>query len=292
MRPDRSPSPHSRHNGGREAQAVRRVRPQRPIALHEGDEPLGGQGGREGGAATSGADRAEVDAATAQPTPFSAVAPTITGSATVRESRFACSRVNRRARAAVSVARCATPRGSAPPPGRARARARRRARVARPAPLRPAIRRDHHQPLAASRPAAMLPGRRAGPRSGARARSPRSPAERTRARPRPPGRPVERGQLGGDHPALADQQRRRRPGVQRDLEALARLGVEPVPPPAREPGHQRQVRRTRDRQQLGRPLDGPRIAARRALRTGSARRHRIRGRLRPAASARPRRISQ
>ena len=52
-------------------------------------------------------------------------------------------------------------------------------------------------------------------------------------------RRVERAQLGGDHLALADQQRRGGAGVQRDLEALARLGVELAPVPAGEPGDER-----------------------------------------------------
>src|SRR5439155_6198462 len=70
---------------------------------------------------------------------------------------------------------------------------------------------------------------------------------------RPPA--VECPQLVADPAALADEQGAGAAGVDSDLEALARLGVETVPAPAGEPRQQRQVRRARDREQLGRPLD-------------------------------------
>jgi hypothetical protein len=68
---------------------------------------------------------------------------------------------------------------------------------------------------------------------------------------------VEVGELAGDRLPLADQQRRRGAGVERDLEALSQLGVLAGALPAGEPGDQRQVGGARDRQQLGRPLNRP-----------------------------------
>ena len=59
--------------------------------------------------------------------------------------------------------------------------------------------------------------------------------ERERDQRGAPG--VEGGELLGDLAPLADQQRRRGAGVQRDLEALAGLGVDRVPIPPGEPRH-------------------------------------------------------
>ena len=174
MRPDRSPSPHSRHNGGREAQAVRRVRPQRPIALHEGDEPLGGQGGAK---------------AVATPAPMAR-----RRSAGVRDAvghplerrRADDHRQRDGPREQVGVLAREPPRArggqrgtvSRHPwdqrrPGRGQARARRRARH----PARAAAAGDPPRPspaLPRSGPRRCSPARRAGPRSGARGRSRRS----------------------------------------------------------------------------------------------------------------------
>ena len=78
--------------------------------------------------------------------------------------------------------------------------------------------------------------------------------EREGQEQRPAG--VETAQLLGDQAPLPDQERGRRAGMERDLEALADLGIELVPFPAGEPGDEDDVGRARDRQQLGGPLDG------------------------------------
>ena len=123
-------------------------------------------------------------------------------------------------------------RASAPRPGRVRARARRRRR-----------RRRGRAPAGGGRRRPSPPRRRrARPRSSAgrraaldlaleRVAGDRRRHERERDDRGPPR--VEGGQLGGDHAALADQQRRRGAGVQRDLEALAHLGVDRRPSPSR-----------------------------------------------------------
>ena len=175
----------------------------------------------------------------------------------MRESRFACSRVNRRARAAVRVAPLReTPGISAAAWASPSASPSARPRVAGAALLRPGVGDDHRH--------------RSGGEPGRDRRRPAQPSldlalervagdRRRQERERDHGGPpaVELGQLGGDRAPLADQQRGRRAGVQGDLEALARLGVDRLPVPAREPRDQREVGRAGDRQQLGRPLDQP-----------------------------------
>jgi hypothetical protein len=79
--------------------------------------------------------------------------------------------------------------------------------------------------------------------------------EGERQEQRPTG--VEAAQLRGDQPPLADQERRRGTGVEGDLEALAHLGVDRVPIPARQPGDEDDVGGAGDRQQLGGALDDP-----------------------------------
>ena len=128
------------------------------------------------------------------------------------------------------------------PPRRARAAA---AGCRRPAsaPRRPAARPRS--------PAA----RRAVARSAARARS-RPTAAGAKERARTAARRASKARSSlAIRRALADQQRRRGAGVQRDLEALAQLRVEPVPVPAGEPGDEDDVGGAGDRQQLGRTLD-------------------------------------
>ena len=200
----------------------------------------------------------------------------------MRESRFACSRVNRRARAAVrvaplrdtpgiSAAAWASPSAS-PSLGAARRRGRAPEAGCRRPPSPPLRRRARPRSSRPAEPSLDLALERV---AGDRGRQ-----ERERDDGGPPA--VEGGQLGGDRAPLADQQRGGGAGVQGDLEALARLGVDRPPVPARDPRDQRQVSRARDRQQLGRPLDQP--EDRRPLRAeaGGVRRRRAR-RLRRAS---------
>ena len=155
--------------------------------------------------------------------------------------------------------------------------ARRRAR--RPAPGRP--RRPAARP-AASRPcpgAARSAARSARPASAGGTNEPREPRSEPVA-----AQPAERL---GDLVAQRDEQRGRRPGVQRDLERLAQLAVELGVGPAEQQRHGADVRRGRDRQQLGRA----RGAAPRATAwwSGSALGARRIGRGRRLAGAAPRR---
>ena len=123
------------------------------------------------------------------------------------------------------------------------------------ATLRPAVGErpsPRPRPAARSPSAAGRPRRRSIWRSNA---SPQSTGGRKESASTAALR-VEAPQLLRDHLPLADQQRGGRPGVQRDLEALAQLGVVALPVPAGEPWDQREVGGARDRQQLGRPLHG------------------------------------
>ena len=187
--------------------------------------------------------------------PSAPVAPTMIGSAIVRESRFAWSREKRRQRAAARV----TPLRETP--GRQRRRlgdaereAVGRGRVAAPAPLRPAVGDEHRR-----RPGEQAVGGRPRPaeapldRPLQRVADDRRRQEGEAEQQRPAA--VELAQLLGDHPPLADQQRRRGAGVERHLEALAQLGVDLLPVPAGQPGDEDDVGRAGDRQQLGRALD-------------------------------------
>jgi hypothetical protein len=58
---------------------------------------------------------------------------------------------------------------------------------------------------------------------------------------------VERAELVGDHSSLANQERRRSPGVQGDTEAVLKLSVLVLLLPAQEPGDEREVPRARHR---------------------------------------------
>ena len=64
-------------------------------------------------------------------------------------------------------------------------------------------------------------------------------------------------ELVGDLVSQADQKRERGPAVKRDLEALARLGVELLPLHTRQERNERDVGGARDGEELGRPLDEP-----------------------------------
>ena len=63
---------------------------------------------------------------------------------------------------------------------------------------------------------------------------------------RPPR--VDPAQLADQLPTAEGDHRQGRPGVECHLEALAKLGIDSLPVPAREPGHHFEVSRTRDRQ--------------------------------------------
>ena len=67
--------------------------------------------------------------------------------------------------------------------------------------------------------------------------------------------PVEGPELIENHLPLADEQRSRRAGVQRDAEGLLQIGVSVLSAPAEEPGDESEVSGARDREQLGRSLD-------------------------------------
>ena len=67
--------------------------------------------------------------------------------------------------------------------------------------------------------------------------------------------PVEGAELFDDHLALADEQRRRGAGVQRDAEGLLEVGIPVLAMPAEKPGNQGEVCGARDREELGRSLD-------------------------------------
>ena len=217
----------------------------------------------------------------------------MTGRAACSDMTPASGRAKPRARATVSVAplretpgarahACARPSRSA---SRSVASARRRVRApsasaaaSATAPPRQAARDGGRAPEPPrDRPLEGEPG------DGGRQRAEREPA-RTGA--------VERAQLRDDLRAQADEQRRERARVQRDLEALAQLGIERRVRPAQQPRDERDVRRRGDRQQLGGPVQQPerdRVACPQAGGV-SARRHRRRARrARPSRRRRPRR---
>ena len=229
----------------------------------------------------------------ARRTPFSAVAPTMTGSATWRDSSLASRRGRSRAgapRRASPVARDA--RARARTPARCRARARRAARRRRAGGRRArrGRRPGHRAPSPRSSPTAIVGGRAEPPLDRAlervaddRRRQERADARasrRRRSKPRAASR---------DLVAQRDEQRRGRPGVQRDLEGLAQLAVQLGVRPAQQPRDERDVRRGRDRQQLGGTVQGSPSAS--AWRSGSAalrRSHRA-ARARAASARRGRR---
>ena len=182
------------------------VGPQRPVALDQPDQALRGEGRGEGGARRRAAiERRSSGAAPRRRsrTPFSAVAPTMIGSATVRESRLAWSREKRRQRAAARVAPLRET------PGRERRRlgdAEREpvggAGLAAPAPLRAACRRASIARAPASSPSAVArgpPSRRSiGRSSGSR---PPPAGRKESAEHRSARRRSKDAQLLGDQPA-------------------------------------------------------------------------------------------
>ena len=236
------PRPPARADRPRTARAPGRARPGRSAAARRASRRTRPRRRRPSRAASSGATPRLRRRA-----PLRAVAPTITGRATVRESRFACSRVKRRAagggegRAVAGDAR--DQRGGLGEPEREPVD---HARVAGAALLRPGVGGEHRgrpgdepggdRPRAAEVSLDLALERVADDRRG----DEREPDHRGSAR-------VEGGELGRDLAPLADQQRRRGAGVQRDLEALARLRVDLLPAPAGEPGEEREVRGARDR---------------------------------------------
>ena len=152
----------------------------------------------------------------------------------MRDSRFACSRVNSRAsrrRQRGAVARDAgDQRGGL---GDAQRQAVDGTGVAGAAPLGPAV---GERPSRRSRRSAPRPWRaapRGGARSGARSGSRRSPAGRRRGRRTSGAARVEGRSSSAITAALADQQGRRGAGVDGHLEALPRLGVELAPSASR-----------------------------------------------------------
>ena len=214
----------------RERDPVHRVREQRAVAFDLPDQPRRPErrgerrrrAGRERQRRTAGRCPAG-----ASRTPFSTVAPAITGSATWRESRLASSRVKRRSRAAASVA----PLRETPGISAQRLRDPKRERVARAgvlvaARLRRAVGPRHHD-RAGDQPAG---DRRRGPeaatRSGARACSRRPPAARTTARSGRSRRASRPCSASPTSRAQGDQQCGGGAGVEDDLERLAQLVVE------------------------------------------------------------------
>ncbi len=67
---------------------------------------------------------------------------------------------------------------------------------------------------------------------------------------------IEPAERVADLVAERDQERRRGSGVERHLEGLAQLRIEPVVLPAEQPRDERDVPRGRDREQLGRAVQG------------------------------------
>ena len=183
-----------------------------------------------------------------------AVAPTMIGSAIVRESRLAWSREKRRQRAAARVMPLReTPGASAAAWATPSASPSSGARLAATAQLRPGVRRQHRR-----RTGEQAVGGRPRPAEAALDRPLELVADHGR---RQEGEGQDDGAARSKARSssaislpLADQQRRRRAGVQRDLEALAHLGVDRVPVPAGQPGDEDDVGRAGDRQQLRRTL--------------------------------------
>ena len=208
-----APRPRQHHSG--EPGAIGGVGPERAVALHQPDQCLRGERGGEGGGGTRRRSRRAPrggSASSPQPHPLSAAAPTITGSATVRESMFDCCRVKPRQRAARqggAVSRDAGSQGGGL--GEAEREPVGGCRSASLADLRPAV---GERPSPRRRRA----GRRQSPAGPPRRRS----IGRSRTTPRIAGGRKERAttaalraskvaQLLRDHPSLADQAERQPP---------------------------------------------------------------------------------
>ena len=203
-----------------------------------------------------------------------AVAPTMIGSAIVRESRFAWSREKRRQRAAARVTPLRETPGASAAAWASRARARRPAPASpRPRSLRPACRRPASPPRRrAGRPRSPA-ARRAAARSAARACSRRPP----RAGRRAPSTSARRaGRSARSSSAITRRwpisSAAAAPACSATSKLLRTSGSSSLPVPAGEPGDEDDVGGAGDRQQLGRALDDARARPRAGL--GSGRRPR------------------
>ena len=134
-------------------------------------------------------------------------------------------------------------------------------RVDEPRVVARAVARPRHAvgtPTARPRPprarTRSSPASRAAPRSPAPASARRSPAARTTRRSAPRRRRSNPRSASATSSLQADQQRRGRPGVQRDLERLAQVAVHLRVRPPQQPRHELGVSARGDRQQLRRPV--------------------------------------